>query len=189
MRAGMDSGARAACRDMLDHSFCPLLIRSFTDAFSFLDCVGGMAPGPVHTRSHSFTPKLSSRLANLGGTNPARKNSAGELDDTNRKDGKEKEKRGVGFPFHFGGAATQNKNHPPAPSPDAAQLLAPPHIILEPAPEGDGAASSANPRNTTYTLRNTAYVDASAADKRASQIIYATGFVNRLVTLALVEAV
>jgi hypothetical protein len=67
---------------------------------------GGIAPGHVHTRSHSFTPKLSSRLANLGGASPGRKGSADQVDlavERDGRDGKEKEKRGVGFPFHFGG--------------------------------------------------------------------------------------
>ncbi|KAF7346781.1 Rho GTPase activating protein 22 [Mycena sanguinolenta] len=98
---------------------------------------GGMPPGHVHTRSHSFTPKLPSRLANFGAPSPGRKSSAGELDPWEQRDGKEKEKRGVGFSF-FGGAA-QTKALPPTPPSisDPAPLLAPPHIILEPSPPTD----------------------------------------------------
>ncbi|KAJ6543941.1 hypothetical protein B0H19DRAFT_291385 [Mycena capillaripes] len=68
---------------------------------------GGIAPGHVHQRSHSFTPKLSSRLAGLGAVSPGRKGSAGELDPVVERDGREgKEKRGTVFPFHFGGGAS-----------------------------------------------------------------------------------
>ncbi|KAJ7708601.1 hypothetical protein B0H14DRAFT_3642439 [Mycena olivaceomarginata] len=95
----------------------------------------GIAPGHVPTRSHSFTPKLSSRLVNLGGASPVERNG---------RDGKEKEKHSVGFPFHFGGA--QSKPLPPDPA-----SLAPPHthIILEPAPEEEDASS----KTTNTTLR------------------------------------
>jgi hypothetical protein len=70
-----------------------------------------MSPEHVHhdTCSHSFTPKLFSRLANLSEVaSPGRKGSAGEAESISEREGKdvkdkEKEKRGVGFPFHFGG--------------------------------------------------------------------------------------
>jgi hypothetical protein len=57
----------------------------------------------------SGTPKLFSRLANLSGVaSPGCKGSAGEVEPTSEREGKdvkdkEKEKRGVGTPFHFGG--------------------------------------------------------------------------------------
>jgi hypothetical protein len=64
-----------------------------------------MTPGHVHTRSHSFTPKLPSRLANLGGASPGKKGSTGEVEPAvEMKEGKEK--RGVAFPFHFGGSTS-----------------------------------------------------------------------------------
>ncbi|KAJ7259136.1 hypothetical protein B0H12DRAFT_1014571 [Mycena haematopus] len=122
-------GGRGRVRDVLPLSISSWY-RPFANAALVVFTGSGMAPGHVHTRSHSFTPKLSSRLANLGG-------------------------------------AAQTKALPPTPNPlDPAPLLAPPHIILEPAPEGDGTSSSTN---------------------RASQIVYATGFVNRLVTPALAD--
>ncbi|KAJ7815319.1 rho GTPase activating protein 22 [Mycena olivaceomarginata] len=142
---------------------------------------GGIAPGHVHTRSHSFTPKLSSRLANLGGASPGRKGSADQVDlavERDGRDGKEKEKRGVGFPFHFGGA--QSKPLPPDPA-----SLAPPHIILEPAPEEEDASSKTT--NTTLRPASTMVDIATAEGKRASQIVYASGFVNRLITPALAD--
>ncbi|KAJ7122281.1 hypothetical protein C8R44DRAFT_164401 [Mycena epipterygia] len=102
---------------------------------------------------------------------PARKGSAG---DAEYGDGKEKEKR-VGFPFHFGGGNAQTKPLPAPPSPNSldpgAALLAPPHIILEPAPADDTLLAPA----------------ADTSGKRASQIVYAAGFVNRLVTPALAD--
>ncbi|KAF7320799.1 Rho GTPase activating protein 22 [Mycena chlorophos] len=115
--------------------------------------------GPAHTRSHSFTPKLSSRLA----ASPARKGSAGELEIPEAKD---RERRGL---FHFGGS-------PARASPSDNGHLAPPHIILEPASNTELPA-----------IRNTLLVpDAASNDgKRASQIVYASGFINRLVAPAL----
>ncbi|KAJ7464869.1 hypothetical protein B0H11DRAFT_1870214, partial [Mycena galericulata] len=106
--------------------------------------------GTGHTRSHSFTPKLSSRLAGMGGgvASPGRKGSAGELevDGRDAKEGKEKRGVGVSFPF-FGGAAAQTKALPATPSglDGGASLLAPPHIILEPAsPAHEPGASRAS---------------------------------------------
>ncbi|KAJ7844356.1 hypothetical protein B0H14DRAFT_3868325 [Mycena olivaceomarginata] len=132
---------------------------------------GGIAPGHVPTRSHSFTLKLSSRLVNLGGASPVERDG---------RDGKEKEKHSVGFPFHFGGA--QSKPLPPDPA-----SLAPPHthIILEPAPEEEDASSKTT--NTTLRPTSTMVDIATAEGKRASQIVYASGFVNRLITPALAD--
>ncbi|KAJ7658894.1 hypothetical protein B0H17DRAFT_1213103 [Mycena rosella] len=146
----------------------------------------------VHTRSHSFTPKLSSRLAGLGGASPGRKSSAGEVEApgdgrAEGRDGKEREKeKRVVFPFHFGGGAPQTKPLVSAPSPlepgALGPLLAPPHIILEPA----SPASPARPRSSALLL-TPGPADVSDAGKRASQIVYASGFVNRLVTPALAD--
>ncbi|KAF7331838.1 Rho GTPase activating protein 22 [Mycena kentingensis (nom. inval.)] len=109
-----------------------------------------------HTRSHSFTPKLSSRLAGLGPSSPARKGSAGELDVPTDRDIKDKDRRGL---FHLA-----------RPNPSSA-----PQIILEPA-SGEVSAE----RNTLL-----APDPASNDGKRASQIVYATGFINRLIAPAL----
>ncbi|KAJ7631847.1 rho GTPase activating protein 22 [Mycena polygramma] len=135
-----------------------------------------MTPGHIHTRSHSFTPKLSSRLAGFGAMSPGRKGSGGEVDPAAEREGKDKEKRGVAFPFHFGGAA-QSKALPPTPGSAEPTPLAPPHIILEPA---------VLLREPSNTLRPPSAVD-GADGKRASQIVYATGFVNRLITPALAD--
>ncbi|KAJ7082181.1 hypothetical protein B0H15DRAFT_952567 [Mycena belliarum] len=133
---------------------------------------GSGTAGYVHTRSHSFTPKLSSRLAGLGAASPGRKGSAGEVDPGVER---EKEKRVV-FPFHFGGGAGQTKPLPSMPGPldtGAAPLLAPPHIILEP-------ASPSNP----HDMRNSSLLLAPSTDandsKRASQIVYAAGFAFKM---------
>jgi hypothetical protein len=61
--------------------------------------------------------------------------------------------------------------------------LAPPHIILEPAPEAD--ISSSGTVNTNTTLQP-ASGDANEGE-RALQIVYATSFVSRLVTPALAD--
>ncbi|KAJ7921850.1 hypothetical protein B0H13DRAFT_140317 [Mycena leptocephala] len=60
-------------------------------------------------------------------------------------------------------------------------LLAPLHITLEPAPKADISSAGAASANTALQLT---FSDANER-KRASQIVYATGFVNRLVTPAL----
>ncbi|KAJ7152811.1 rho GTPase activating protein 22 [Mycena filopes] len=141
---------------------------------------GQGAGGHVHTRSHSFTPKLSSRLAGFGTTSPARKGSAGELDpslDAKVESGG-KEKRGVVFPFYFGGGNAQSKPLPAAPNPlEPSPLLAPPHII-EPTSAIDSPSSN-----------NILQPTSSSADdgRRASQIVYAAGFVNRLITPAIAD--
>ncbi|KAJ7085330.1 rho GTPase activating protein 22 [Mycena crocata] len=57
-------------------------------------------------------------------------------------------------------------------------MLAPPHIILEPA----------SPPHDTTTRASTLLAPSAASDgKRASQIVYASGFVNRLITPALAD--
>ncbi|KAJ7036799.1 rho GTPase activating protein 22 [Mycena alexandri] len=153
--------------------------------------VGGQegGNGHVHTRSHSFTPKLSSRLAGFGGAgaSPGRKGSAGELDPSFSVDangGKEKEKRGVGFPFHFGGGGTaQSKAANPNPNPNSfalepSPLLTPPHIIEPTSALDSGGDTLLQPTATSSTIDD-------PNGRRASQIVYAAGFVNRLITPAL----
>ncbi|KAJ7089619.1 hypothetical protein C8R44DRAFT_892306 [Mycena epipterygia] len=140
-----------------------------------------MSPGHVHTCSHSFTPKLSSRLANLSGvTSPGRKRSAGEAEPISEREGKdvkdkEKEKRGWGSRS----ISVASKALPPM----LIELgsLAPLHITLEPAPKTDIFSAGAASANTAL---QPPFSDANER-KRASQIVYATGFVNRLVTPAL----
>ncbi|KAJ7048568.1 hypothetical protein C8F01DRAFT_1276849 [Mycena amicta] len=153
-----------------------------------LEGVNGLNGGlsHSHTRSHSFTPKLSSRLVGITAASPGRKGSAGELEIPNDKsevrDGKDKEKRSL---FHFGAtfydypSLTDNRvgtsPSKSAPSDVGSGHLAPPHIILEPASEEPPAK-----RNTLLAPDLT-----SNDGKRASQIVYAAGFINRLVSPAL----
>ena len=135
----------------------------------------GLSPTHVHTRSHSFTPKLSSKLATprFGPSSPKRQGSGASERDLECRDN---EKLGAGsggmasptrgaFPFGFGGH--NHKLLPPDPivshaspnqiAPRAPTLLAPP-IIIEP---GQGDMDSSD-------------------KKRSSQIVYNTGFINRL---------
>ncbi|KAJ7792073.1 hypothetical protein B0H14DRAFT_179190 [Mycena olivaceomarginata] len=85
-------------------------------------CAGAWAnpcPSGAARAGGSGTPKLFSRLANLSEVaSPGRKGSAGEAEPTSEREGKDvkdkdKEKRGVGFPFHFG--VTASKALPPTP--------------------------------------------------------------------------
>ncbi|KAJ7641022.1 rho GTPase activating protein 22 [Roridomyces roridus] len=126
--------------------------------------VNGTGGQHVHTRSHSFTPKLPSRLAT--GSSPGRKGSAGEIEHGLMAEGKER--RGGFANFHFGGASAQAK-HDPSP------LLAPP-IILAPAPVS--ASSSTSAPSTTESPAALQPIHPPEG-KRASQIVYAAGFVNR----------
>ncbi|KAJ7063000.1 hypothetical protein B0H15DRAFT_1028162 [Mycena belliarum] len=121
-----------------------------------------------------FYAKAVESTCRVGGSESRTEGQRGEVDPGVER---EKEKRVV-FPFHFGGGAGQTKPLPSMPGPldtGAAPLLAPPHIILEP-------ASPSNP----HDMRNSSLLLAPSTDandsKRASQIVYAAGFVNRLVT-------
>ncbi|TFK68485.1 hypothetical protein BDN72DRAFT_679331 [Pluteus cervinus] len=131
------------------------------------------APTHVHTRSHSFTPKLPSKLAPRYGTpsTPNRKgSSASEKDILEFRDQHTLEKqsspmnaRGHGFGFGFGGLATHKSSGESQASAQASNarsttFLAPPTIV-EPQPDDD---------------------DLNSDPKRSSQIIYHTGFLNRL---------
>ncbi|KAJ7058275.1 rho GTPase activating protein 22 [Mycena amicta] len=133
-----------------------------------LEGVNGLDGGlsHSHTRSHSFTPKLSSRLVGITAASPGRKGSVGELEIPNDKS-EVRDKRGL---FHFGASPSKA-----APSDVGSGHLAPPHIILEPASEEPPAK-----RNTLLAPDPT-----SNDGKRASQIVYAAGFINRLVSPAL----
>ncbi|KAJ7836094.1 hypothetical protein B0H13DRAFT_2369017 [Mycena leptocephala] len=131
---------------------------------------------PVRTAS----PQAVQSAPGHWGPQSRRKGSTDEVEPERERDGKDKEKSGVAFPFHFGGAAAQSKPLPPAHSPLDAPLLAPPHIILEPAsPAHDQGGSCAS------TLELHAPVAPGGDGKRAPQIVYAAGFVNHLATPAL----
>ncbi|KAI0689000.1 hypothetical protein BC835DRAFT_1371134 [Cytidiella melzeri] len=137
--------------------------------------------GQVHARSHSFTPRLPSKLASpklgLAQPSPKRKASASSPSDTEPiKDLKSSAVSlgsgpapRAGFPFGFGGSSSSGlgskallpsgldlPSHLDKPG-SSSGLLAPP-AILEP---GDH--------------------DASKSEKRTSQLVYHSGFINRLV--------
>lgn len=142
--------------------------------------------GHVHSRSHSFTPRLPSKLsapklAGLAPASPKRKGSSSsemELNKERPSRGEEKERNGStgslgagpaprpGFPFSFVNGSGSSKSLSPLntdtgpssgdkPSPSST-LLAPPTII-EPGCDED--------------LKH---------EKRTSQVIYHTGFINRM---------
>ncbi|KAJ7938792.1 hypothetical protein B0H13DRAFT_1851376 [Mycena leptocephala] len=137
----------------------------------------------VRARPYPFAqlhPQAVQSAPGHWGPQSRRKGSTDEVEPERERDGKDKEKSGVAFPFHFGGAAAQSKPLPPAHSPLDAPLLAPPHIILEPAsPAHDQGGSCAS------TLELHAPVAPGGDGKRAPQIVYAAGFVNHLATPAL----
>ncbi|KAI0046467.1 hypothetical protein FA95DRAFT_1606903 [Auriscalpium vulgare] len=116
----------------------------------------------LHVRSHSFTPKLPSKLSasKLGPPSPVRKMS-GASDKEYDPNAKEKAYTGRGaFPFTFGGKPANNSttvygNLPSAPG-DVG--LMPPPTIVEP-------SASEDPRDP--------------GEKRSSQITFHSGFINR----------
>ncbi|KAJ8507720.1 hypothetical protein ONZ45_g9930 [Pleurotus djamor] len=102
----------------------------------------------VHTRSHSFTPKLSSKLAapRFGPPSPVRKGSGAS----------ERE-----FPVKELDKSTINASQADASPPVRNTTLLAPPLIIEPdvdAPEADVVTDT----------------------KRSSQIVYHSGFINRL---------
>ncbi|TFK50899.1 hypothetical protein OE88DRAFT_1735633 [Heliocybe sulcata] len=125
-------------------------------------------PGHVHSRSHSFTPRLPSKLSApklaLGPSSPSRKGSGSSEAEValnpNQRDGKEKDRYSpasqarAAFPFFSAAAASSKVNLASSPNPPSP-LLAPPAII-EPEQEPDEKDRS----------------------KRTSQIIHHSGFVN-----------
>ena len=134
--------------------------------------------GHIHSRSHSFTPRLPSKLSSpklgLAQPSPKRKGSAPSPSDAEPpKDSKSTagslssgSSTRAGFPFGFGGSAGSGSKaasplNSEIPSPldkpgVSSNLLAPPTIV-EP---GDN--------------------DESKSEKRTSQLIYHSGFINRL---------
>ncbi|KDQ56347.1 hypothetical protein JAAARDRAFT_36524 [Jaapia argillacea MUCL 33604] len=165
---------------------------------SALSSSPGLSPSPVHTRSHSFTPRQPSKLAvpqpgaALSPPSPKRKGSFSvdrEVDVPKEREreakGKEREKekerewerersdaiqgRG-GFPLRGG----RPGGIPPRES--AANMLSPPTIIEPPGheqiPEGEDIEMSSS----------------MAMSKRSSQIVYHSGFVNRLTDFSVPSA-
>lgn len=127
----------------------------------------------VHTRSHSFTPRLPSKLASPKGVlqppvSPKRKGSGGSV--TERTPDREREKNLTGgsgghgpsarspFPFSLGGGRSPVNPSSPTETPSSPTSLFPPKIV-EPSTEASG----------------------SKTDKRLSQIVLHSGFINRLV--------
>ncbi|KAF9262581.1 hypothetical protein L218DRAFT_980441 [Marasmius fiardii PR-910] len=107
----------------------------------------------VHTRSHSFTPKLASKLsAPRFPSSPKRKDSAGS-----EVEGQVVTPTRAGF---FAKSIESSKTVPPQQAHRQTTLLSPP-IIVEPEGESDGTSGT---------------TDA----KRSSQILYNSGFLNRL---------
>ncbi|KAF5374674.1 hypothetical protein D9615_008986 [Tricholomella constricta] len=125
----------------------------------------------VHTRSHSFTPKQSSKLASprLTPTSPKRKGSAPSERDVDARDDKVASNgpsRSSTFPFALN---------------IAKPCAEPPGAILSPQ---QPTVAHAN-RPTTFlappaaTAPQAGEID-DADPKRASQIVYHSGFINRL---------
>ncbi|KAJ7640133.1 hypothetical protein B0H17DRAFT_1216744 [Mycena rosella] len=124
---------------------------------------------------------LSSRLAGLG-TRPGEEGQRGEVESPGDGRGKRRD----GKDFHFGGGTRPTNKAPrvralPARARRRRPLLAPPHIILSPL----------RPRRPPPTQQRPApcarLADIGDAGKRSSQIVYTSGFVNRLVTPALAD--
>ncbi|KAH7912708.1 hypothetical protein BJ138DRAFT_1147682 [Hygrophoropsis aurantiaca] len=128
------------------------------------------APAQTHTRTHSFTPRLPSKLSaqklGFAPSSPKRKGSGSERDtEDSEKNGTGNSPSGRGvFPFSLGPSSSKHANsgpvstHPGQPNTteNSPSLLAPP--IIEP---GDGQEG----------LRDS---------RRTSQIVYSSGFLNRL---------
>ncbi|KAH9922575.1 hypothetical protein B0H21DRAFT_826955 [Amylocystis lapponica] len=129
----------------------------------------------VHARSHSFTPRLPSKLAAAKGlipSSPSRKNSANAEQDTDRQREKTTSSGSTGsgasvrspFPFKPGAGGSK------APSPLNTALAA----------ERGGSAAP------TPTMLTPSIVepDGDKYAKRTSQVVYHSGFVNRLVSFS-----
>ncbi|KAK0471613.1 rho GTPase activating protein 22 [Armillaria novae-zelandiae] len=109
-------------------------------------------PSHVHTRSHSFTPKLSSKLASPRFPPSPKRKGSGELDG-----------KGA-FPFGFG---AHSRSIQPEPGPSSA-----------PGTTGSRSNALLSPNTTVESETD----DNAEADitKRASQIVYHKGLINRL---------
>lgn len=127
----------------------------------------------VRTRSHSFTPRLPSKLASPKGVlqppvSPKRKGSAGSVTERMTERDREKNVSGgsVGhgpsarspFPFNLGGGRSPANPSSPIETPSSPTSLVPPKIVEPPAE-----------------------VSGSKTDKRLSQLVLHSGFINRLV--------
>ncbi|KAL0574214.1 rho GTPase-activating protein [Marasmius crinis-equi] len=111
-------------------------------------------PNHVHTRSHSFTPKLSSKLsAPRFPSSPKRKGSAGSEMEGQLPT----PTRGT----FFTSAKTTEPSKPAPQQHRQTALLSPPAIVEPKDTSSSGATGSADP-------------------KRSSQIVYNSGFLNRL---------
>ncbi|EKM53679.1 uncharacterized protein PHACADRAFT_198103 [Phanerochaete carnosa HHB-10118-sp] len=131
--------------------------------------------GHAHARSHSFTPRLPSKLTSpklsMVPPSPKRKNySASDAESSKDKVGQSSSNASSGsssraaFPFGFGGSSSGSRSASPmnidVPTPldrpgVSSSLLAPPTIV-EPGSED------------------------SKSEKRSSQLVYSQGFINRL---------
>ncbi|KAI0319572.1 hypothetical protein OF83DRAFT_1170122 [Amylostereum chailletii] len=120
----------------------------------------------LHVRSHSFTPKLPSKLSasKLGPTSPTRKMSGSSEKEMPMSTSRERDRVGHGgrgaFPFTFGAQRGSPANDSPLTSTPGESPLLPPPTIIEPTKTSDALDSTDN--------------------KRASQITFHSGFINRL---------
>ncbi|GLB37976.1 putative GTPase-activator protein for Rho-like GTPases [Lyophyllum shimeji] len=127
----------------------------------------------VHTRSHSFTPKQSSKLASPR-LSPKRKGSVPterEVDFNDTERGSPiLPPRSTAFPFNFNGPTSTAKQPSPEPfpvpqSPKKSTAHRQTTLLMPPAfPESQSSTSEVG----------------DADSKRSSQIVYHSGFVNRL---------
>ncbi|KIK60980.1 hypothetical protein GYMLUDRAFT_43514 [Collybiopsis luxurians FD-317 M1] len=150
----------------------------------------------VHTRSHSFTPKLASKLSapRFMPPSPKRKGSAGSEVDGNGSgggippspslpastSGSTSSSRG-GFPFSMGmgsgrsahtdssSTTTQLSSSPHRTTTVINSLLAPPPNIIEASFDSSSSSSMSGPSSAGL----------GSSPKRSSQIVYNSGFINK----------
>ena len=119
-------------------------------------------PAQVHNRSHSFTPKLPSKLSaqklGFGPQSPKRKGSGHAEQEIEKETAALADAKGV-----FGGPNSVARTNTPPPHARATVMPAPP-TILEPAADDDEITDN-------------------SGSKRTSQIVYNSGFINRLTEL------
>lgn len=140
--------------------------------------------GHVHARSHSFTPRLPSKLSvpkGLMPPSPIRKGSAPTEGEPERQREKTTSGGSAGSPvsarspFPFGLGANGG-NGGKAPSP----------LNLALASERGGNSAVASP--TMLSPPIIVEPESAKQDKRTSQVVYHAGFINRLVTFSPSEA-
>lgn len=130
--------------------------------------------GHVHMRSHSFTPRLPSKLTSpkLGIVPPSPKRKGSSSSDAESTKDRAGQSSNAGsssssraaFPFGFGGSSSGSRSAPPMTGdlptpldrPGPSPLLLAPPTIVEPGSED------------------------SKSEKRTSQLVYHHGFINRL---------